>query len=145
MNNGQRGKSHCVATLKNGSLSAVIDGSRQVPAVSTPAFALPDFALAPYVASQSLRDGDTIRVRIFRCLPRSAGNPVELHDFVGAVSSGEAKRSGNPNAEPAWIVSGAASYPFKAVIAKQDGMVLRAETPQGRVGYSIDTYISSRP
>jgi hypothetical protein len=128
---GQKG----TLVIGDGSAASVDMGER----------AMPDFALPIAIASSNLRDGATIRFRIYRCSwSDNSPSPILFLDFAGTVSSETMQRAGSTSPEPVWVVTGAPSFPYKAWIAKSDRVVLRTVAPQGADGEMIETFSGSR-
>jgi hypothetical protein len=103
--------------------------------------AVPDFALATVLAARSLSHRDSIVLHVFRCSP-GADHPIVVHDLNATVSTGTHARSAGAQPEAVWLINGDASFPYKAIIAKSDGQVLKVTMPQGSVGEMIEVYTS---
>ena len=98
---------------------------------------VPEFALAGWLSRQKLAPSDTIRATVLRCLPHRETEAIEVNNFVGVVTS-TPFTSTEGAVEEAWVIEGRTEYRARVVIAKRDGVVLEALTPQGSVGHSID-------
>jgi hypothetical protein len=134
----------CSVMLERGELTGKLGDGTVPTAVRVQGVAVPDFAIGAYLASRPLTAGDTARFTMFRCLPRDGRSAIQSQSVTGVVRDGAEARAGAAGPEPVWIVSGDASYPFVAVIAKKDRMLLRSVTLQGSVGYSTDGYARTR-
>ncbi|HEX6695065.1 MAG TPA: hypothetical protein VF035_10240 [Longimicrobiales bacterium] len=127
---------------QNGSL-VIGDGS--AASVDMGERPMPDFALPVALASSSLRDGETIRFRIYHCSwSDNSPSAIMFLDFAGTVSSGSMQRAGSTSPEPVWVVTGTPAFPYKAWIAKSDRVVLKTVVPQGADGEMIETFSGSR-
>jgi hypothetical protein len=105
--------------------------------------AVPDFALASVLATRSLATNDSIKLHVFRCSP-GADSPLVVHDLNAVVRSGTLARSVHDQPEAVWMISGAASFPYSAIIAKSDRQVLKVIIPQGSAGEMIEVYTGTR-
>lgn len=128
-----------------GAKGSLVIGDGSAASVDMGERPMPDFALPVAIASSSLRDGETIRFRIYRCSwSDNSPSPIMFQDFAGSVSSESMQRAGSTSPEPVWVVTGSPSFPYKAWIAKSDRVVLRTVVPQGADGEMIETYSGSR-
>ena len=131
--------STCALQLERGNITGRVNESVVPTPKSVTGSAVPDFAIGAYLSTRPLAAGDTIRFTMFRCLAHRGLGAIDIVPAVGTLVDSVATRAASSASEPVWSVSGSASYPFAAVIAKRDRMVLRTRTPQGTVGYSTDT------
>ena len=144
INGGQPSNSSCSLLLERGALTGKLGDGSSVASARVAGAAVPDFAIGAFLASRTLAAGDTIKLTMLRCHPERGGSAGESQQIVGVVKGGEEKRGFADHAEPVWIVEGDKNYSFVAVIAKSDHMLLRSVTPQGSVGYSVDSYVRTR-
>jgi hypothetical protein len=142
--NGGQMPGRCSVAMEHGELTGRLDDGTVPAPVRVADYAVTDFAIGAYLAARPLAARDTIRLTMFRCLPVRGVDAIESQPIVSVVRDGEESRGGMGQPEPVWIVEGDKTYPFVAVIAKRDRLLLRSVTPQGSVGYSTESYVRTR-
>jgi hypothetical protein len=134
INNGRRAKNECAVSFAAGKATAVAAGKT----IGEGAGGVPDFALGAYLASRTLRAGDTLAIPVIRCLP-DGPTPFSSRGVTATVSV-DSTTGVDGVRVPAWVVTGAAEYPFVATIGRDQRRVLSFKLPQGTVGHQLDTY-----
>jgi hypothetical protein len=136
---GRRGDSSCDLVANAGRVTGSTHVTKELTPRITTERTIPSFAFAAWLSRQELRGGDTVRVTVIRCVPQNGTDAIEAMPFVGTVSAVNWSRAPGAAAEDAWQVEPASDYGGGAIIAKRDRSILRFTTPQGTVGYSIDS------
>jgi hypothetical protein len=139
MGRGRRANSECHLTVAKGEVSGRSLQSAALAPQKVSGPVIVDFALGAWLAGQELGAGDTVRVSVVKCAGANGPDVIEVLPYAAVVREATFARAAGAAAEPAWELEPVGSYGFGAIVARNDRAVLRATTPQGSVGHSIDS------
>jgi hypothetical protein len=103
-----------------------------------------EHAVSHVLSGMQLEENRKLELRVYRCEDAHASEPVRTWNLQAVVTTGEHVRTAAAPLEKVWIVKGDANYPYIAMIAQSDRMVLRFEIPQGSDSM-VGEYRGTRP